>query len=176
MTTLRTLISTAGLLCVFALSTSPRAHAQVYSSSLTGVVTDPSGAAVPGAQATLTDEQKGFTYKAATDTEGRYVLRNLPPGRYRLTVSSQGMRTHNQPGITLNVGENVSANVQFEVQGTTETVMVEAVARCSRHRMRRQASWSIKNSLMTFRSRAATSSTWRSSPPASRRRPADHSA
>src|SRR5690349_5101025 len=128
MNTPRTLLFIACFLCVFALSTSPRAWAQVYSSSLTGVVTDPSGAAVPNAQAILTDEQKGFTYKAVTDTEGRYVLRNLPPGRYRLTVSAQGMRTHNQSGITLNVGENLSANVQFEVQGTTETVMVEAVA------------------------------------------------
>ena len=46
---------------------------QVYSGSLTGVVKDPSGAAVPNAKAVLTDQDKGFTYATVTDTEGRYV-------------------------------------------------------------------------------------------------------
>ena len=42
------------------LLTASQSHAQVYSGSLTGIATDPSGATVPGAQAVLTDEQKGF--------------------------------------------------------------------------------------------------------------------
>jgi hypothetical protein len=75
----------------------------------------------------LTDEDKGFSYTAKTDNDGRFVLRNLPPGRYRLAVSAAGMRPHAQSGITLNVGQNLEANVQFELQGTTETVNVEAV-------------------------------------------------
>src|ERR1700692_3062164 len=85
------------------------AYAQVYSSSLTGVVTDPSGAAVPKATAVLTDEEKGFTTITKTDNEGRFVLRNLAPGRYSLVVSAPGMRTHTQAGITLNVGQNAEA-------------------------------------------------------------------
>jgi Carboxypeptidase regulatory-like domain len=64
-------------------------HAQVYSGSLTGLVTDPSGAAVPKATAVLTDEEKGFTTTGKTDTEGRFVLRNLAPGRYKLVVSAR---------------------------------------------------------------------------------------
>src|SRR5215471_15025679 len=75
--------------------------AQVYSGSLTGVVTDPSGAGVPKATAVLTDEDKGFTTTTHTDAEGRFVMRNLAPGRYKLVVSSPGMRTHTQSGITL---------------------------------------------------------------------------
>ena len=106
----------------------PRAHAQVYSGSITGLATDPSGAAIPGAQVVLTDEDKGFSYTAKTDNDGRYVLRNLPPGRYRLAVTAAGMRAYAQTGITLNVGQNLQANVQFELQGTTETVNVEGVA------------------------------------------------
>ncbi len=128
MNRLRRLCITAGFVSLFALLVSPRTQAQVYSSSLIGVVTDPSGAAVPGAQALLTDEEKGFTYKAATDAEGRYVLRNLPPGRYRLSVTATGMRPYTQSSITLNVGQNASVNVQLELQGTSETVRVEAVA------------------------------------------------
>src|SRR5580704_1477011 len=106
----------------------PLVHAQVYSGSLTGVVTDPSGAAVPKATAVLTDEEKGFTTTAKTDNEGRFVLRNLAPGRYSLAVSAPGMRAHTQSGITLNVGQNAEADVRFELAATTETVSVEATA------------------------------------------------
>src|SRR6516225_1672816 len=77
----------------------PALRAQVYSGSMTGVVKDPSGGVVPGARAMLTDEEKGFTYRTVTDTEGRYVLRNLPPGRYGLSVSAPGMRTHTQSAV-----------------------------------------------------------------------------
>src|SRR5215471_18401524 len=81
-------------------------RAQVYSGTITGLVTDPSGAAVPNAQGVLTDEDKGFTFKTASGNDGRYVLRNLAPGRYRLTVSAPGMRIFSSPEITLNVGQN----------------------------------------------------------------------
>src|SRR5262245_46014797 len=74
------------LLGIFLPSNAP---AQVYSGSLTGVATDPSGGVLPGARAVLTDEQKGFTFAAVTDTEGRYVLRNLPPGTYTLSASAR---------------------------------------------------------------------------------------
>ncbi|MCU1258596.1 MAG: Cna B-type protein [Bryobacterales bacterium] len=106
----------------------PRSQAQVYSGSLTGVVSDPSAAAVPKAAVVLTDEDKGFTYKTASDNEGRYVLRNLAPGRYRLVVSAPGMRTYTSGGITLNVGQNAEADVHFELQGSTETVSVTGTA------------------------------------------------
>jgi hypothetical protein len=106
----------------------PVLHAQVYSGSVTGVVTDPSSAAVPNAQVVLTDEDKGFTSRAATDGQGRYVLRNLAPGRYRLEVSAQGMRPHTTPGITLNVGQNAQADVQLELQSATESVSVNETA------------------------------------------------
>jgi hypothetical protein len=101
---------------------------QVYSGSLTGVVKDPSGAAVPNAKAVLTDQDKGFTYATITDTEGRYVLRNLPPGSYSLKVSATGMRPYSPPPLTLTVGQNAEVNVDFEIQGTAEKVDVEATA------------------------------------------------
>ena len=59
------------------------------------------------------DEEKGFTTAAKTDSEGRFVLRNLAPGRYGLTVSAPGMRTYTQAGITLNVGQNAEAGVRL---------------------------------------------------------------
>src|SRR4051812_25894918 len=59
----------------------PTADAQVYGGSLTGVAYDTSGAVVPGAKVVLVDAEKGFRYTATTDAEGRYILRNLPPGK-----------------------------------------------------------------------------------------------
>jgi hypothetical protein len=103
---------------------SPLSNAQVYSGSLTGLVTDRSGAVVPAAQAVLTDEEKGFKFSATTDSQGRYVLRNLSPGKYSLSVSAPGMQTFTQSGITLTVGQNAEANVQFEVKGTTQTISI----------------------------------------------------
>ena len=125
--TFQSLLHSLAAICLvyFTLAT---AHAQVYSGSITGVVTDPSGAVVPNATVTLTDEQKGFSYPAKTDNDGRYVLRNLPPGVYRLSIAAAGMRPYSQTGITLNVGQNAEANVQFELQGTAESVNVEAAS------------------------------------------------
>jgi Carboxypeptidase regulatory-like domain len=99
-------------------------HAQVYGGSLTGVATDPSDAVIPGAHVVLTDDDKGFKYTAMTDSEGRYILRNLPPGKYSLTVTAAGMRPHTQSGIILAVGQNAQADAHFELQGTAESVSV----------------------------------------------------
>src|SRR5215475_12669259 len=98
--------------------------AQAYGTSLTGLVTDPSNAIITSAQIVLTDEEKGFKYSAATDAEGRYILRNLPPGRYTLVVSATGMRSRQQSGIVLTVGQNFQADAKLDLQGTTETVNI----------------------------------------------------
>lgn len=120
---MRILLRSAGVFALL-LFLSPLSPAQVYSGSLTGLVTDRSGAVVPGAQAVLTDEDKGFKFSATTDSQGRYVLRNLSPGKYGLSVSAPGMQTFTRSGITLTVGQNAEANVQFEVKGTTQTISV----------------------------------------------------
>jgi uncharacterized protein YfaS (alpha-2-macroglobulin family) len=119
----------APLALVFAAFTfllSSLASAQVYSGSLTGVVSDKSGAVVPGANVLLTDQNKGFTYTATSDAEGRYVLRNLAPSQYQLSVSAPGMQPYVQSGITLTVGQNAQVDVHFELKGTSQTVSVEA--------------------------------------------------
>ncbi|HMC62956.1 MAG TPA: carboxypeptidase-like regulatory domain-containing protein [Candidatus Solibacter sp.] len=115
------LFGIAAFLCLVSLG-------QVYTGSLTGVVKDPSTAVVPNASAVLTDADKGFTYASLTDTEGRYMLRNLPPGRYSLKVTAAGMRPYTPPPLTLTVGQNAEVNVDFEIQGTAEKVDVEATA------------------------------------------------
>ena len=98
--------------------------AQAYSSSLTGLVTDPSGAAVPAANVKLTDVNKGYDYTAQSNEAGRYLLRALPPGTYRLTATASGFKASVREGIVLNVDVNTNLDVHLEVGSTQESVQV----------------------------------------------------
>jgi hypothetical protein len=100
------------------------AQAQLYSGSLTGVVTDPSGAVIPGASVTLINVENGFTYTATTNSTGRYLLRPLPPSTYRLAVKAHGFKTYEQAGIVLTVNQSASANVSLQVGSALQTVNV----------------------------------------------------
>jgi hypothetical protein len=104
------------------------ALAQLYSSSITGVIRDPSGAVVPGAIVTLTDSGKGFTYSSETDSVGRYVLRSLPPSSYKLKVEMQGFNTYVQEGIVLDVNQNATIDVSLKLGAETQTVEVLGAA------------------------------------------------
>ncbi len=97
---------------------------QLYTGSLTGVVSDPSGAVIPGAKATLTDTEKGFKYEAQSSPVGRFLFRNLPPGKYSIQVEAAGFKTYQQGGITLEVNQNANVDVAMQVGVTAETVEV----------------------------------------------------
>src|SRR5581483_11789661 len=99
-------------------------RAQVYSSSLTGVVTDPSGASVTGDAVRLIDVKKGYDYNAQTDASGRYLLRSLPPGKYRLTATATGFKAYVREGIVLNVDVNTNVDVRLEVGEPQQSVQV----------------------------------------------------
>ncbi len=102
--------------------------AQVYSGSLTGVVTDPSGALVTSVKIILTDVNKGFTYTAQTDDTGRYLLRSLPPGTYKLAATAPGFKASVRDGIVLNVDDNSSIDIKLEVGAPQETIQVVSEA------------------------------------------------
>jgi len=99
-------------------------RAQLYSGSVTGVVSDPTGAVIPGAKVTLTDTTKGYAFTASSDAVGRYILRNLPPSNYRISVGAPGFKTSTRTGIVLDVGQNATVNVSMELGTTTQTVQV----------------------------------------------------
>src|SRR5437773_11124374 len=73
--------------------------AQVTSGSLTGVVTDPTGAVVPGAKVLATDTDKGYDYSALADSVGRYVITNLPPSTYSISAVAPGFKTYKRDDI-----------------------------------------------------------------------------
>jgi protocatechuate 3,4-dioxygenase beta subunit len=75
------------------LANSRRAAVQVLYGSLVGGVTDPSGAAVPGATVTVTQAETQFTRSVTTDSSGTYSLSTLKAGTYEVKISAPGFKT-----------------------------------------------------------------------------------
>ena len=63
---------------------------QGYFGSVTGVLSDPTGAVIPGAKLTLTDQNKGYAFNETSDAAGRYLFRSIPPGVYSVTAEAPG--------------------------------------------------------------------------------------
>lgn len=103
-------------------------RAQLYSGSVTGVVTDPTGAVIPGAKVTLTDVSKGYAFSTTSDTVGRYILRNIPPSSYALAVEATGFKSYTRSGIALDVNQNATVDVSMQLGTTTQTVEVSGAA------------------------------------------------
>src|SRR6266850_2241573 len=95
---------------------------------ITGTVTDPSGAVLPGAEVAATQTDTGISRNAISNETGTYVLPNLPVGPYRLEVSLPGFRSYVRTGIVLQVNSNPLINVTLQVGQVTETVEVQANA------------------------------------------------
>jgi hypothetical protein len=113
-------------LVLFGLTTP--AEAQLYAGSVTGVVSDQSGAVIAQAGVTLVDADKGFTFTAKTDDKGRYLFRSVPPGVYNLSVKAAGFKDQARTGIKIDVSQNVGVDFAMPVLGTMENVTVSSSA------------------------------------------------
>jgi len=113
------------LLALIAVST-PWINAQIATTTatLSGVVTDPSGAALTKATLTLTSSEKGITRTITTDDGGRYSFNQLPPAAYSLVIKAKGFETYQQNGIVLNAGETATQNVTLTIGAETVSVTV----------------------------------------------------
>jgi hypothetical protein len=100
----------------------------VSTSQISGVVQDPSGANIPGANVKVTQVATGLVRATVTNTDGGYVLPNLPVGPYQLTVSKEGFNAYQQNGIVLQVSTNPVINVELKIGSVSETVEVQAGA------------------------------------------------
>jgi len=104
--------------------------AQFTSATLTGVVSDPSGAVVPQAKVKLVNEKTGDARETVTNNDGYYTFAGMAVGdlTYKLTVEAKGFVTYDAPGIQLLGGEKRNVNVVLKVGNTSETVEVLGVA------------------------------------------------
>ncbi|HXW91663.1 MAG TPA: carboxypeptidase regulatory-like domain-containing protein [Terriglobales bacterium] len=92
--------------------------------SISGVVNDPSGAVVVGAEVTITNGAGG-KQTTSTNEQGRYSFRDLPAGNYDLSVSAQGFKVFQAPSIGLSAGENLPLDVSLELAGASTATTVE---------------------------------------------------
>jgi len=104
------------------------AWGQVTSGSLTGLVTDPTGAVIPGAKVVLMDVNKGYNFPATTDGVGRYLITNLSPSTYMISVEAKGFKIYRQGGIVIDVGTRVAVDIRLELGSTAQAVEVTAAA------------------------------------------------
>jgi len=102
--------------------------AQVIVGSISGVVSDPTGAVVPGATVLLTDVNKGYNYNAVTDSLGRYVISDLPAGNYRIKVTAAGFKTSTADGIVLEVAAKLALDFHLQIGATSQSVEVVGAA------------------------------------------------
>jgi Carboxypeptidase regulatory-like domain len=98
--------------------------AQTDRGTLTGRISDPSGAAVTRATVIATELASGVQYPANTTDTGDFTIASLPAGSYELTVTASGFSRYLQTGITIDVAKIATLNVVLHIGSTTETVMV----------------------------------------------------
>jgi hypothetical protein len=98
------------------------------SSSMTGVVTDTTGAVIPGTLVTLSNPLTGVTFTQTTDNTGTYRFLNVPPNRgYKATFAHAGFSTAEISNITLEVAITRTQNAKLLVGAATETIQVSAL-------------------------------------------------
>src|SRR6266849_656847 len=96
--------------------------------SIVGSVSDPSNAAIVGADITVQSPVTNIARKTSTDATGGYTVSLLPPGTYSVTVGAKGFKTESIPSVVVNVTEASTLKVTLELGQTTETVTVETSA------------------------------------------------
>src|SRR5215831_18242651 len=100
--------------------------AQEFRATISGTVTDATGASVPGALVEVRNTETVSVTSAQTNETGAFTVPFLIPGNYKLTVTAQGFKQSVRDGIELHSGDKVQADLRLEVGALTETVTVAA--------------------------------------------------
>jgi hypothetical protein len=112
------------LLGVFLFAGTNLSYGQDTNASLSGTVTDPSGAVIPGANLKLTNEATGFQLSFVSNEAGEYTFRNITPGKYDLSVTATGFKSSLQKGIELAINQVTRSDVHLPLGNTDETVTI----------------------------------------------------
>src|SRR5690348_11984951 len=116
------------LLSVLSLSAGlslPLAAQTAGAGTITGVVTDPSGAAVPGATVVVKNTAMQTERTITSNEAGIYVAQFVQPGAYEVTISKAGFGKLVRTGVTVQVGQTLTVNVPLTVESATQAVTVE---------------------------------------------------
>jgi Carboxypeptidase regulatory-like domain len=110
---------------VAALAPAPSFSQAINTGTVSGVVTDSSGAVVADATITLTDKSTGTPRSANTNDSGHYIFANVPPGDYDVNVSKTGFR-NTKSAVTVTVGAALTVDLKLQLGAVSETVEVTA--------------------------------------------------
>lgn len=113
------------LASVFLLLLTPL-YGQKITGTISGVVTDPTGAVVPGATVTLVNTDTGLTRTVTTNDLGEYIAPDLPNGVYRVMVKQTNFKESIADKVELHVASTAIVNIQLQMGSATEQVTVEA--------------------------------------------------
>jgi hypothetical protein len=102
--------------------------AQKFTGTIRGAVTDASGAVVPNAEVTITNEGTSDTRTVTTNDQGEYVVLEMPAGMYTVSVKKSGFKQAINRGVELHVASTVVSNAMLQVGNVSEEVTVEANA------------------------------------------------
>ena len=119
-------IALAGVLLLAVLGWAMPLAAQQYLGTLSGNVTDSTGAKVVGAQVTATDVTTNFVTKVVTNGSGDYSIPFLTPDTYTVTIVATGFRSETRTGVTLTAGQNQATDFALKPGATTQDVIVTA--------------------------------------------------
>ena len=121
------LAAIAAVVCLCFIVSAAGLHAQGYG-SISGTVTDPSGAVVTGANVVATQTQSGAVTTTTSGRDGRYVFPSLLPAGYTLSVTAAGFELYSQKGIDLEADQALNVNFTLKVGAQSATVSVSADA------------------------------------------------
>ncbi|MFN7992097.1 MAG: TonB-dependent receptor [Bryobacteraceae bacterium] len=114
--------------CLVACSLAVYAWAQQVTATITGRVTDPTGAAIAGAKISATSVERGTAYPTSTNADGYYNIPNLPVGTYNVRVETTGFQSATQSNVTLQLNQVAKMDFQLQVGNVQTTVEVSAAA------------------------------------------------
>ena len=104
------------------------AFAQSDRGTITGTVTDSTGAVIPNAPVQAKNSVTGVAYQGATSDTGNYTLSQLPAGPYQLSMAAPGFKKYTRAGLTVEVAQVLRVDITLEVGASTESVTVTAAA------------------------------------------------
>ena len=101
---------------------------QTTNGTISGIVFDPSGKAIPDAQIVIVNDATGISYPGITNSDGIYAIPNLPPGPYRIQVAKTGFKALIKPDIVLHVQDALAINFTLPIGAASEIVTVQGGA------------------------------------------------
>src|SRR3954465_6449531 len=120
----RTKVRRAVLCVIVALLLPAMVAAQAVTGTILGVITDSTGAVMPGASVTLTNTGTGLVRSVTTDANGEFTAPSLPTGKYVVKAELSGFKTVSVPDVTLGVDQHFRLNLKLEIGAVEESVTV----------------------------------------------------